>query len=471
MATALGGLAIVALIAANALFVFAEFALTSVDRARLTRLARGGDRRAAGALGAISDLSFQLSGAQLGITVSSLLLGFITGPVLAGTFAHPFHVVGLGPPAARAAGALAALLAVTGTQMLLGELVPQNLAIARPLPAVLRIWPVQRAFSSAARPLIAAFDNTASAIVRALGAQPQEELRAARTPAELHSLISSSAEAGALADDVAGLLRRVLAFDAKRAGDVLTPRVRVVSARVDQTVAELLELARGSGHSRFPVHTGDLDDVAGLVHVKHAFTVPPELRHHTRIGQIMIEPVRVPESLHCDELLTVLRRRGLQLAVVADEYGGTAGVVTLEDLVEELVGEVRDEHDPAETPPVQPVGEGAWSVSGLLRRDEFDTVGLPAPPGPYETLAGLVLDRLGRVPHVGERTYVDGWRLEVTRMDRHRIDRVMVARPTPPPRGGRQHRNSRPRGSGQDGSTSASHPGTPPAGRSWREPG
>lgn len=464
MATALGVLAIVGLIAANALFVLAEFALTSVDRARLSRLARGGDRRAAGALGAVRDLSFQLSGAQLGITVSSLLLGFITEPVLAGAFAHPFTAVGLGPVTGRAAGALAALLAVTLVQMLLGELVPQNVAIARPLPTVLRIGPIQRAFSRGARPVIAVFDNSASAIVRALGARPQEELRAARTPAELHSLITSSAEEGSLAGDVAGLLRRVLAFDAKRAGDVLTPRVRVVAARTDQTVAELLDLSRRSGHSRFPVHTGDLDDVTGLVHVKHAFAVPPELRRRIRIGQVMVEPVRVPESLHCDELLTVLRRRGLQLAVVADEYGGTAGVVTLEDLVEELVGEVRDEHDVAEAAPVLPIGEGAWSVSGLLRRDEFDAIGIPAPPGPYETLAGLVLDRLGRVPRVGERAHVDGWRLEVSRMDRHRIDRVAVAKPV----SGRQHRNRRHRESPPD--RSAHPPKARPTRRSWRAP-
>jgi CBS domain containing-hemolysin-like protein len=444
MVTALGVLAMIGLIAANALFVLAEFSLTSVDRTRLTRLARGGDRRATRALGAVRDLSFQLSGAQLGITVSSLMLGFITEPVLADAFSDPFQALGLDRDAGRTAGVLAALIAVTLVQMLFGELVPQNFAIARPLPTALRVGPVQRTFARVARPVIAQFDNSASAIERGLGVQPQEELRAARTPTELHSLSASSAEEGALASDVAGLLRRALTFDAKKAGDVLTPRVRVIGVRVDQTVTELLDLARRSGHSRFPVHTGDLDDVVGLVHVKHAFSVPLERRRNTRVGQVMVEPVRVPESLHCDELLSTLRRRGLQLAVVIDEYGGTAGVVTLEDLVEELVGEVRDEHDLPETPPVLPVGPLAWSVSGLLRRDEFPTIGMPAPPGPYETLAGLVLDRLGRVPNVGERAEVDGWRLEVTRMDGHRIDRILVARPAserdrrrPGPRRGR----------------------------------
>ncbi|HEY9390851.1 MAG TPA: hemolysin family protein [Mycobacteriales bacterium] len=440
----LGLLAMIGLIALNAIFVLAEFSLTSVDRTRLNQRARDGDRRAAGVLDAVHDLSFHLSGAQLGITVSSLLLGFLTEPVLSESFGQPFEAIGLDPDAGRTAGAVTALLVATLVQMIFGELVPQNLALARPLRTALRVGPLQQAFSRTAGLLIALFDNSASAIVRGLGAQPQEELRAARTPVELRSLIAASAKQGTLAADVALLLRQTLAFDEKKAGDVLTPRVHVVALRTDQTVTELLDTARQSGHSRFPVHTGDLDEVVGLVHVKHAFAIPPEQRWRTRVAQIMVDPIAVPESLHCDELLTRLRRESLQLAVVVDEYGGTAGVVTLEDLVEELVGDVRDEHDLPETPPVLPAGESAWSVSGLLRRDEFGLVGVPEPDGPYETLAGLMLDRLGRVADVGDSVEVDGWRLEVTSMEGHRIDRIWVARPLPEHQ--RQHPGHRPGG-------------------------
>jgi CBS domain containing-hemolysin-like protein len=430
VATALGLLAIVVLVATNALFVLAEFSLTSVDRAKVNRLAAAGDRRAVGVQAALRELSFQLSGAQLGITVTSLLLGFIARPVLATLVDPLFRAVGLGRSASEAAGAVLALAVATLAQMLFGELVPQNVAIAGPLRTALRVVPVQRAFARAGRRVIALFDNTANAIVRGMGIEPQEELRAARTPGELGSLIGASAREGTLAADVAALLGRTLSFSGMNAGDVLTPRVQVVSLRVDQTAADLLDLAQRSGHSRFPVHTGDLDDVVGMVHVKHAFTVPVERRRSTPVGQIMLEPVSVPESLPCDDLLSTLRRRGLQLAVVVDEYGGTAGVVTLEDLVEELVGPVRDEHDLPETPPTVPLGDGTWSVSGLLRRDEFvESVGLSPPDGPYETLAGLVLDRLGRVPDVGDRVDVDGWHVEVTRMDGHRIDRVRLQAP------------------------------------------
>lgn len=429
MGTALGLVAVVALIAANALFVAAEFSLAAVDRTKLSRLASAGDRRAGRVLRATRALSFQLSGAQLGITASSLLLGFIAEPVIAELFLDPFESAGLGVGLAEALAVAVALLLATLTQMVFGELVPQNVAIARPLRTAVRITPIQGAFTRVCGPAITLFNNTANTIVRALGTEPQEELRAARNPAELGSLISASAEEGTVAADVATLLRRMLEFGGRRAGEVLTPRVRVVSLRADQTAADLLDVSRRSGHSRFPVHSGDLDDVVGLVHVKHAFTVPPERRASTPLSKIMSDPVSVPESLRCDDLLTTLRRRGLQLAVVVDEYGGTSGVVTMEDLVEELVGQVRDEHDLPENPEVVPLVDGGWSVSGLLRRDMFvELLDLDPPPGTYDTLAGLVLNQLGRVPDAGDDLWVGDFLFTVTRMDGHRIDRVRVTR-------------------------------------------
>lgn len=430
MLAALGLLSVAALIAANGLFVAAEFSLTSVDRTQVRRLAASGDRRAAGVLTAIRQLSFQLSGAQLGITVCSLLLGFVAEPVIGDLLERPMEAAGLPAAAAEALAIGLALLLATVTQMLFGELIPQNLALARPLRTALWITRIQRAFSGLCRPLIALFNNTANAVVRGMGAEPQEELRAARTPTELASLIGTSEEEGTLARDVALLLRRTLSFADKSAGDVLTPRVRVVALRADQTAADLLELASRSGHSRFPVHAGDLDDVVGVVHVKHAFAVPAARRDRTSVGELMAEPVSVPKSLRCDELLTALRRRSLQLAVVVDEYGGTAGVVTLEDLVEELVGQVRDEHDRPEAPPVLRLSDGSVSASGLLRRDEFtERIGLVPPAGVYDTLAGLVLDRLGQVPDIGQEVVVDGWHLTVTSMEAHRIDRIRCRPP------------------------------------------
>jgi CBS domain containing-hemolysin-like protein len=427
--TALGWLAVVVLIAGNALFVASEFALTSVDRARVTRLAESGDRRARGVLVAVKDLSFQLSGAQLGITVCSLLLGFVAAPVIAESLRAALHGVGLQGAAEPVSVALALLLA-TVASMLFGELVPQNLAISQPLPVARAIIPLQRGFARGGRPVIRLFNNTANAIVRWIGVEPQQELRAARTPIELAHLIGSSAEEGTLSAGTAVLLHRALTFGDKTAGDVMTPRVQMIALRAERSAADLLSVARSSGRSRFPVHQGDRDDIVGVVHVKQAFAVPPEERARTQVRALMAPPARVPESMDCDALLIVLRRHGPQMAVVVDEYGGTAGVVTLEDLVEELVGQVLDEHDTGEAPEVVPLTDGGWSVSGRLHRDAFDEqLGLIAPPGHYDTVAGLVLELLGRLPEPGDQVTVAGWVLTVSRMDGRRIDRITVRPP------------------------------------------
>jgi CBS domain containing-hemolysin-like protein len=191
----------------------------------------------------------------------------------------------------------------------------------------------------------------------------------------------------------------------------------------------MLDTARATGHSRFPVYLRDLDDVVGIVHIKQAFVVPRERRGTTKVTELTVPPVRVPTTLDCDQLLVVLRRHGLQLAVVVDEYGGTDGIVTLEDLVEEIVGEVADEHDPTGPELARRAGDGSWELSGLLRIDEVaDRTGFRAPGGPYDTVAGLVLDRLGHLPKPGESVEVDGWELTVAAMDDHRIDRICLER-------------------------------------------
>jgi CBS domain containing-hemolysin-like protein len=227
---------------------------------------------------------------------------------------------------------------------------------------------------------------------------------------------------------------RSLRFTDRVAEDLMTPRVRVESLDADDTVADLVALARRSGFSRFPVHDRDPDAVLGVVHVKQAFAVPAAQRDQVRLRD-HVQPVpTVPESLDGDALLTRLRESGLQVAVVVDEYGGTAGIVTLEDLIEEIVGDVRDEHDRAEQARVRRLGRGSWLVSGLLRPDEVaEATGFTIPEGSYETLAGMVLARLGRIPDVGDHLTVDGWRLTVMRRDRNRIAELRVARPESAP--------------------------------------
>jgi CBS domain containing-hemolysin-like protein len=437
--TLFGWLAVAILILANAAFVAAEFGLTSVDRARVARAAATGDRRASAVQRATSTLSFQLSGAQLGITVCSLLLGFVAEPLISDAI-HPLvAAVGLGK-ATDALALVIGLLLATVAQMLFGELVPQNLALARSLATSRRIVPLLLGFTRALRPVITAFNGAANAVVRAVGVEPQEELRSARSPSELRFLIASSAAEGALPAATADLLRRSLSFGDKTAADVMTPRVDVVALPTHATAGDLLRVAQTSGRSRFPAYGADLDDIVGAVHFKYAYAVDPALRDAVRVDRLMVDAERVPTTLNCDPLLRILRRGRLQLAVVIDEFGGTAGVVTVEDLVEEITGEIRDEYDMAEVPEIIALVDGRYSISGRLHRDLLPEVfGWSEITGPFDTLAGLIMARLGHVPARGERVEVEDWVLTVERMDGHRIDRVLAtppARRQPPPSGG-----------------------------------
>src|SRR3954447_18729713 len=449
IAALVGVLAVVLLTLGTALFVAAEFSLVAADRPRLEAAAREGDRAASRALRAVRSLSFQLSGAQFGITLTTLVVGFLAEPSLARLVRPVFTTVGVPEGAANAVAVALALLLATVLQMILGELIPKNWAIARPLPVARVVAGPMQMFSALLRPLIALSNATANALVRRLGVEPQEELRSARTADELDSLVRSSADSGSLPNRTATLLSRSITFSDKTAGDVMTPRTQVVALASGATVAQMLEVARASGHSRFPVVAssrtegptangagsmalpiGDLDDVRGVVHVKHAFAVPRERRGRVPVASITRRIPSVPDSLPLDPLLATLRRPGLQMAVVVDEYGGTAGVVTLEDLVEELVGEVHDEHDTPLAPTVRSDPTEGRVLSGLLRIDELSEVaGFPFPEGPYSTLGGLVMQRLGRLPTVGDTVQVEGRQLSVLQMDGHRVAWVQLGPP------------------------------------------
>ena len=288
-----------------------------------------------------------------------------------------------------------------------------------------------RMFSLVAKPLIVLLNGSANALLRRFGVQPKEELSSARTPQELASLVRRSAEAGTLDASTAALVTRSLGFGERTAADVMTPRLRCTVVQREESAADVVRLARTTGHSRFPVVDEGLDDVVGVVHVKRAVSVPLDRRAEVPAAALMSEPLMVPETVRLDPLLAQLREQGLQLAVVVDEYGGTSGVVTLEDVVEEIVGEVADEHDRGRT-----VGrrlrDGSWVVPGLWRPDELrDRVGAPVPDdGAYETVGGFVMARVGRVPDVGDVVAVPGWRISVSRMDGRRVDRLL-ATPVP----------------------------------------
>ena len=319
----------VALIAACGAFVAAEFAFVTVDRAAVDRAAESGDRAAQGVRSALRSLSTQLSGAQVGITVTNLAIGFLAEPAIASLIDGPLEAAGVPEGAVPGLAVGTGLVLATLATMVFGELVPKNLAIAKPLGTARATQAFQRGFTTAMALPIRALNGSANALVRRLGIEPQEELRSARTSKELASLINRSASEGTLDAGTAGLMQRSVAFGERTAGEIMTPRVRMASVQASRPASTVIELARTTGHSRFPVVAGEADDVVGAIHVKHALAVPRSERRSTRVRELMVEATVVPESLKLDPLLTLLRQAGFQVAVVVDEYGGTAGVVTL----------------------------------------------------------------------------------------------------------------------------------------------
>ncbi|MEU9150360.1 hemolysin family protein [Streptomyces sp. NPDC048417] len=414
-------------------FVAAEFSLTTVGRGELERAAERGESGAAGALKAVRQLTFQLSGAQLGITVTNLVVGMLAEPSIAKLLAGPLEAVGIARSAASSLALVIGTALSTVFLMVVGELVPKNWAISSPLAVAKRVGNAQRWFSAAFRPFITHLNNTANRLVRRFGVEPAEELASARGPQELAALARHSAKQGALEPDTAELFVRTLNLADLTAENVMTPRVQVVALEVRATCEDVANATRATGLSRFPVYRDSLDSVVGTAHIKDIVAMPVEERARVRVAQVMREPLLVPESLTVDRLLDRLGGRRT-MAVVIDEYGGTAGVATLEDIVEEVVGEVRDEHDPHETPDLAPAGADEqgrvlYSADGAARMDQLARVGLRPPEGPYETLAGLVAAELGRIPETGDGVEVAGWRLDVVDASGRRAARVLLHAP------------------------------------------
>ncbi|MCY1695680.1 hemolysin family protein [Curtobacterium sp. SL109] len=411
-------------------FVASEFSLVNLDRADVEARRDRGEAGLAPVIGALKVTSTHLSSAQLGITLTTLLTGYLLEPSIAKLLEAPFLAMDLPEGVVETVGSIVALVIATLLSMILGELVPKNFALALPLQTARLVVPLQIAFTTVFKPAVAVLNGTANAVLRAMGIEPQEELSGARSAEELTSLLRRSASEGSLEQDTATLLQRTLSFSELDASDVMTPRPRLSTIRVSESAEDVIALARRTGFSRFPVIEEDADDVVGLVHVKQAVAVPREKRPEVPVGALMTDAERVPETMPGDTLLTEVRGRGYQMVIVVDEYGGTAGVVTLEDLIEELVGEVSDEHDRAR---IDVVRSRNWlTFPGLLRPDELeDRAGVKVPEdGPYETVGGFIMSTLGRLPIVGDEVPLPDGVFRVERLDGRRVDRIRWT-PTP----------------------------------------
>ncbi|MFC4011343.1 hemolysin family protein [Nonomuraea purpurea] len=437
MSVALGLVAIFVLTAATGYFVAQEFAYVSADRLALSAQAAAGDKKAARAVKVMERLSFMLSGAQLGITVTALVVGFIARPALAELIAPGLTALGL-PEAAVGAVALAIGFALaTIIQMVLGELAPKNLALAKPEPLARALAGSTLAYLAVAGPIIRLFDATANKLLRAVGIEPVEELHHGATLEELGHIIGESEAHGKLPGSQADVLERALAFSDHTAEEVMVPRVDVVTISGAATVPELDELIAVHGHTHYPVLGERIDDVIGLVSLRDVAAVPADKAAGTKIADIAHDVLVVPFSLVLPDLVRQLHERGEEVACVVDEHGGLAGLLTWEDVAEELVGEIADEND-LDTPAAVR-HDSAWEIDAGLRIDEvaLETDLTLPDEDEYDTLAGLILYRLGRFATPGDTVTVDlpatldpgaptHARVEVLTISRHVPERVRL---------------------------------------------
>ena len=407
------------------LFVASEFSLINLERTELESRRNRGERGLSPSINALKRTSTHLSGAQLGITLTTLLTGFLAEPSL--TVLLEMSVLGewFKGSTLHAISLTVSLVIATLFSTLIGELVPKKLALTLPLQVNKAVVRFQLLFTWTFGWLIWLLNSTGNAIVRSFGIEPKEELSSSRTAEELSALVKRSASLGALEQRTADLITKTLALSQLVASDVMTPRTKLSSLDASSTVQDVIDLSHKTGFSRFPVFTGSNDDVVGIVHVKAAASVPREKRDSVPVTALMVEPFRVPETMALEKLMGVLRSHGLQLAIVVDEYGGTAGIVTLEDLVEELVGELGDEHDRAKLD-ITGGKDKSFSFPGMFRPDELlEKLAIEVPEdGSYETIAGFLMAQLGRVAQVGDEVRIESGLLRVERMDGRRVDRI-----------------------------------------------
>lgn len=415
------------LILGNGFFVAVEFSLISLDVPTVQRMVDNGDKGAKPVLKALKSLSTQLSSCQLGITLTALLTGFFLEPSLGRLLVTPLEpLLGDNEAVVYSVSLTIAMVIGTALSMLIGELIPKNLSLARAMPVARALARPQLVFTAVFRPIIAGLNNFSNWVLARFGLKAQEELSGARTPEELSSLVRRSAEMGTLDVRTAAFVDRTLKFSARTAADVMTPRMDMETVEADQSLNDVLSVARATGFSRFPVTEGHADEIRGILHIKKAIAVPKPKRSVLTAATIVSDMVRVPESVNLDTLITDLRAAPFQMALVVDEYGGTAGVVTLEDLVEEIVGEVADEHDRM-TPGVLQSADGGWFFPAVLRPDEVmsQIPGLViAEDEAYETVGGFIMAELGRVGQVGDIIEIEHGTLEIRRVDGHRVERV-----------------------------------------------
>jgi CBS domain containing-hemolysin-like protein len=425
--------AVVVLVLLNGFFVMAEFALVGARRSKLAAMAEAGDRGARRAQRALADLDRYISGTQLGITLASLALGWIGEPALAVVVDRMLAQFGIDVPpgmAHTAAGTITAFAIITFLHIVLGELAPKSVALVMPERISGLVALPLMAFSKVMSPFIWVLNGAANGLLRLAGIRPMSEAHHAHSPEEIRLLVMQARAVGTLNETDSAMLAGIFDFAAKRVHDVMRPRTEIVALHVDADEQEIATIVRRERYSRYPVYDESLDDIVGVFLSKDLWLREPGrpfvLREHLR------DPLLIPASRSAERVLDDLRRTRAQMAVVLDEFGGTAGIITMEDLIEEVIGDIADEYDMASRDVVEV--DGVLELSGSLSLvDVRSDHRLPIPEGEWTTLGGYVFARLGHVPKLGERASYPGGELEVMAMDKRRVAAVRVHR-TPTPR-------------------------------------
>jgi putative hemolysin len=416
---------VLALIIIEALFVASEIALVSLRESQVRRLA-GHGRRGAAVAKLVSDPNRFLAVVQIGVTLTALLSSAYGAVTLSDT-AKKALIEHLGLPngAAGILGVVGVTLIISYVTLVIGELAPKRLALQRAEGAALLVAPFLDRMAIISRPVIWVLSKSTNIVVRLFGGDPNTS-REAITAEEVRALVAGTTE---IAPDERDLIEEVFSAGERQLREVLVPRTEVEFLDAATPLCKAAQVAAGSPHSRYPVYRESHDDVIGFVHVRDLLD-PQQSGRSTPVGEVVRPVLYLPASKRLLAVLSEMRREGHHLAIVVDEYGGTAGIVTLEDLVEELIGDIRDEYD-VEDAQARRLHGGALEVDGLLNIDDFaDETGVELPEGPYETVAGYLMAVLGHLPQVGEMTMVGGHRLSVTEVDGRRVARVRV---TPPP--------------------------------------
>jgi CBS domain containing-hemolysin-like protein len=410
------------LLIANGFFVAAEFAFTASRKEVIEKI---GTRRSKAALEAMRELSETLAGAQVGITLATLLLGFVAEPSVARLLEVLFGWLPLSPNVLHSIALVIAILIVVFLHMVIGEMAPKNIAIATPERLAVWLGLPWRAYMTFFRPLVFILNRFANLILRIFGVEPRDELETVHTAEDLATVIAAGRQEGVIEEFASKLLAGAILFSERAATEVMVPRPDIVALSMSATPADLERVVTDEGFSRIPIFQQDIDEIVGFIHAKDLLSIPDE-KYNEPLDPDLIRPLLVaPESAPVRPLLAEMQQTGRHLALIIDEHGGAAGLLSLEDIVEELVGEIRDEYDEGEAA-IRRIGEADWFyVPGSARPDQLRSqVGIRLPDGEYETVGGFVMDRLGRIPRRGDRMEFEGWVLRVRRMEGRRVAEV-----------------------------------------------